>query len=148
MEVILNETIKKLGHRGEVISVKRGYFRNYLIPKGLAHAATAAARKLAGIRKEKMVIEKDQLIENAKDVLKKLKGLKLTISAKAGEKGKLYASITEKDVIAEMEKTYKMKLEKSFIKMDQIKELGDHEITIDLGDKLTEKIVVVVEAAE
>lgn len=146
MQVLLNKDVPKLGYRGEIISVKDGYFRNYLMPNGLAQLATKAVQKLADSRKESLVMKKQQLLDNAKDVLAKLKGLSVTIKAKVSEKGKLYAGITEIDVIDAVEAAVKVQLEKDFLKMEHFKELGEHEVVVHLGEGLEEAIKVTVEA--
>ncbi len=128
-----------------MIRVKPGYFRNFLLPEGLAQIATPALKKLAEEKKEKLVMQKQQLIDNAKEIIKKLQGLKLKISAKASEKGKLYGAITEQEIIDEVEKKAKIKLEKEFIKMDSIKEIGDFKVNVSLGEGFDAEIEVKVE---
>lgn len=145
MKVLLNKDVPKLGYRGDIVNVKKGYFRNFLMPEGLAEVATPVVLKIAESRKENIVMKKEQLMDNAKEVLKKLKGMKITLKAKVSEKGKLYAGITEEDVIKEIEKLYKVQLEKSFVKMEHFKELGEYEAVIDLGSGESEKVVVIVE---
>ena len=146
MQVVLNKDVEKLGYRGDVVNVKPGYYRNFLMPQDLAVVATPAVLKISESRKEKMVIEKQQLIDNAKDALKKMKGMKVTIKAKTSDKGKLYAKITEAEVINAIEELYKIKLEKEFVKMDPIKELGEHDVVVHLAEDLEETIKVIVEA--
>lgn len=146
MKIILNKDVKKLGYRGDVVDVKDGYFGNFLLPRGLAVAATAKLMKLVEKRREKIVVEKDKLLDNAKDVLAKLKGLTVVLKHKATDKGKLYAAITEHEVVEAVEKEVSVRLEKEFIKMDHFKDLGDHEVLVQLGKDMEEKIVVKVEA--
>ncbi len=148
MEVVLNEDVQKLGYKGDIVNVKRGYFRNFLYPRGLADTATKSRLKVAESRKEKLVMKKQQIVDNAKDVLKKLKGLKLILKAKVSDKGKLYGSITEDDILKELKKEVKLELDKEFIKMEHIKELGEYEVLVHLGEDLEEKINVTVEAEE
>ncbi|MBD3330079.1 50S ribosomal protein L9 [Candidatus Peregrinibacteria bacterium] len=144
MQVVLNQTIKGLGYKGDIVTVKPGYFRNFLLPKGEADAATPSRVKVAEARKEKMVMEKEKVLENAKDVLKKVKGTTLEIKAKANDKGKLFASISEPDVVALLKEQAKLDLAPEFIKMDHLKEVGDHEVLISLGDDMEEKVIVKV----
>ncbi len=146
MEIILDKDVPKLGYRGDVVNVKPGYFRNFLLPEGLAQLATPALKKLAEKRNEKLVMQKEQLLDNAKEVIKKLKGVKISIKAKASEKGKLYGAITEQEIIQEVEKIAKVKLEKEFIKMDSIKEVGDYKVNISLGEGFDTEIKVKVES--
>lgn len=148
MEVVLNKDVSGLGYRGDVVAVKNGYFRNFLLPKGFAVLATAKMKEFADARKEKMLLEKEKLLENAKEALGKLEGLKIVLSVKASKKGKLYAAITENDVIDAVLKEKNVRLESNFIKMDHFKELGEYKVLVDLGDKLTQEIDLVVEPAE
>ncbi len=148
MEVVLNKDVKKLGYRGDVITVKPGYYRNFLNPRGLADVATKSRLKLIEARKEKMVMKREQLLENAQEVLKKLKGLSVTISSKVNDKGTLYAAVVEEDVIKAVESAIKVKLEKEYLKMDHFKDLGEHTVLVRLGSDIEEEIKVVVEAAK
>lgn len=148
MKILLNGDVKSLGYRGDIVNVKNGYFRNFLLPNGLAQFANAKVIKLAEGRSEKSTLQKERVIENAKDVLKKLKGLTVTIKAKVSDKGKLYGSITEFEVIEAVKAGAKVELEKDFIKMDHFKDLGEHKAKVHLGEGLEEEITVVIEAEE
>lgn len=148
MQVVLNENVEKLGYKGDAVRVKRGYFRNFLFPRGLADLATEKRLQLAASRKEKMVMQKKQILDNASDILKKLKGLKVEIFGKVSSKDKLYGSILEEDVIKAVEKAAKIKLEKDFIKMEHLKKIGAHPVLIHLGEGLEETITVDVKASE
>lgn len=147
MEVVLNKDVQKLGYKGEVVRVREGYFRNFLWPRSLAEVATEERKTLAALRREKMVISRKQLLENTRKVLDKLKGLTVTIKAKVSGKGKLYAGIGEDAVIAAVEKAAKIQLEKEYLKMEHIKEVGEHKVLIQLGPDMEQKITVVVEKA-
>lgn len=144
MQIILNQNVQKLGYRGEIVSVKPGYFRNYLLPKGLAQIANSALLKMAEARKEKMVMQKQQVLDNAKDVLEKLKDLRVTVMAKASDKGKLYGSITEEEVAAAIGKAAKMDFDRSFVKMEHLKEVGEHKVAVHLGEGFDAEVTVVI----
>lgn len=148
MQVLLNADVKNLGYRGDVVNVKNGYFRNFLFPKGLAQIANAKIVELAEERNKERTLQKEKVLENAKEVLKKLKGLAVTIKAKVSDKGKLYGSITEADVVEAVKAGAKVELEKDFIKMDHFKDLGEHKALVHLGDDLEQEITVMVEAEE
>lgn len=148
MQVVLNEDVKKLGYRGDVVNVKRGFYRNFLFPRGLADYASETRLKIADSRKDKMVVQKKQLLDSAQDVLKKLKGLKIETFGKVSDKGHLYGSIVEEDIIKAVEAATKIKLEKDFIKMDHLKELGEHTVVVHLGEGQEEEITVVVKSLE
>ncbi|MDD3862086.1 MAG: 50S ribosomal protein L9 [Candidatus Gracilibacteria bacterium] len=148
MEVILQKDVKKLGYRGDIIKVNEGYFRNFLLPKGLAEVATEAVKKLASSRKEKVLMEKDRLLENAKEVLVKLHGLKLTFKEKVSEKGKLFGSLSESDIIKAVLEKANIRLEKEYLVMEHIKEVGKYDVVVKLGEGLEETIKVTVQAAK
>ena len=145
MQVVLNKDVPKLGYKGDTVNVKAGYIRNYLLPQGLADLATPSRIKVAASRKEKVVIKKQQLLDNAKEVLAKLKDLKVIIKSKVNAKGKLFAAITEKDVIAAIEEKKNVKLEKEYLKMEHFKDLGEHEVIIHLGEGFETKVIVKVQ---
>lgn len=146
MEVILEKDVKKLGYRGEVVTVKPGYFRNFLFPRGLANVATPSARKLAEVRNQKMVMAKQQVVENAKEVVDKVNGLTIKLTESANDKGHLYAAVSESEVVAAIAGQAKVELDPAFVKMDQVKEVGEYKIAVEVGAEKAE-ITLVVEAA-
>ena len=148
MQVVLNKDVKKLGFKGDIVTVKPGYFRNFLMPGGFADIATKARLKIAESRRDKIVMKKEEIMAKAAQAIEKLKGLSVVIKAKASAKGKLYGAITEADVVEVVEKAVKIKLEKDFIKMDHFKEAGEYKAVVHLGEGLEEEIAVIVEAVE
>ncbi len=146
MQVLLNENVVKLGRRGDIVNVKPGYFRNYLLPKGFAVLANDSVKKLTEKRNEKMVMEKEQLLENAKEVVEKLKGVKLVLKLKATKTGKLYAAVDKSLVLDAIEKEAAVRLDDSFVETKNIKEVGEHSLNVKLGEGFEQEITVVVEA--
>ncbi len=146
MDVILNEDVKALGYRGDIVKVKLGYFRNFLFPNGLADVATPARKKLAEKRRETMVMKQSQALENAKEVVEKLSGLKLVLTERANEKGHLYAGVSETEVARAIEAEGKVVVAPSAIKMEHFKEVGEYEVKVTLGKE--EAVVKVVVKAE
>jgi large subunit ribosomal protein L9 len=146
MQVLLNQDVKKLGYRGDIVSVKRGYFRNFLWPNGFAEVADKTVLKLADQRKANIVVSKKELVDKSEDVLKKLKGLKVTVKHKVSDKGTLYSAVVEEDVIAAVEAAVKIKLEKSFITMEHFKDLGEHKVVVEIASGMKEEITVMVES--
>lgn len=133
MQAVLQKDVPKLGRRGDIVNVKNGYFRNFLYPRGMAVFADKGMIKIAESFKAKQSMKKQQIVEQAEDVISKLKGLKLVISSKASAQGTLYAGITEDDVITLINEKTGVELEKSMLKMDHFKDLGDHEVNIHLA---------------
>jgi large subunit ribosomal protein L9 len=148
MQVLLNKDVKKLGYRGDIVRVKEEYFNNFLLPNGLAELATTAVKKLVESRKAKTLMEKQRLLDNAKEVLQKLHGLKVVFKEKASEKGKLFGAITENDVIKAVQEKTNIRLEKEYLHMEHFKMVGSYEVKVHLGEGLEETVKVAVQAAK
>ena len=132
MEVILEKTVEKLGLVGTVVKVKEGFARNYLLPEGLAVKATK--HNLQVVEKKIKVIREKELEEkeNASEVAKKLEGASINIEVRASDDGKLFGSVTEKE-IAESLKEKGFDIDKSKVKMDEhFKYLGVYNVIIKL----------------
>ncbi|MDX9970938.1 MAG: 50S ribosomal protein L9 [Candidatus Gracilibacteria bacterium] len=134
MKVVLNKDVSKLGFKGEVLDVKPGFFRNFLAPRLIADVLTKARAKVVNARKDKMVMKKQQVLDNAKTVMEKVSGKTITVKAKANDKGVLFASFSIVDLISAVEKEFSVRLDPSFVKMEALKELGNHEVQLSLGD--------------
>src|SRR6201990_413477 len=93
MEVILKQDVKNLGDKDDIVSVKPGYGRNYLLPKGYAILATESARKVLAENLKQAQFKQEKIRKDADAIAAKLEGVKLTIGAKAGESGKIFGSI-------------------------------------------------------
>lgn len=146
MQVVLNKDVAKLGHRGDVVKVKEGYFRNFLLPRGLALIGTVSALKVAAVRKEKIGVQRKQVLDNAKDILAKLKGLKINMKSKISSKGKLFGAIAEDQVAAAVNEATGLKLDRGFVKMTPIKTTGSHDVLVHLGPDMEAKVKVTVKA--
>jgi len=93
MEVILKQDIKNLGEKDDIVNVKPGYGRNFLIPQGFAQLATPSARKVLAENIKQAQFKQEKIRKDADAIAAKLEGVKLTIGAKAGESGKIFGSI-------------------------------------------------------
>lgn len=133
MDVILLERLANLGNLGEVVKVKPGYARNYLIPQGKARRATPANIAEFELRREELEKAQAEALEAAKGRAEKLDGLMLQISRKAGVDGKLFGSVTNFD-IAEALETLGHEVPKAAIRMPQgpLKQIGDYDIAVAL----------------
>ena len=145
MKVILADDVRGLGHRGETISVKPGYARNYLFPQGFAYEATAAnIRKLGEDKKkydEKMLTEK----AGAEDVAKRIEGLTVVIAKKAGEGDVLYGSVTPTE-IADALAEKGIEVDRRRIELaEPIKRLGEHRVHVRLHRDVTTELIVAVQ---
>ena len=145
MKVIFNQDVKDHGKKGELKNVSDGYARNYLIPRGLAIEATKDnlnALKLQEKAKAKQIAqEKAQAIENAKQ----LEGIVVKISAKAGGQGRLFGSITSKEISEALAEQHKITVEKNkIVQADPIKTFGSFEIKAKLGHEISGTINLLV----
>ena len=93
MEVILKQDVKNLGEKDDIVNVKPGYGRNFLIPKGFAQQATESARKVLAENLKQAQFKQEKIRKDADAIAAKLEGVKLTIGAKAGETGKIFGAI-------------------------------------------------------
>ena len=145
MQIILLETVSKLGRLGEVVNVKSGYARNYLIPHGKAQRATEAA--VAEFEQRRAELEKKQSDTQAaaQSIADRLEGLMLQIAQKTSSDGKLFGSVTNAN-IAEALKEQGFEIEKSMIRMPQgqLKQIGDYAIKVVLYGDISAQITVSV----
>ncbi|MDS1030559.1 50S ribosomal protein L9 [Bacillota bacterium LX-D] len=145
MKVILNKEVKSLGAKGDVVDVSDGYARNYLFPKKLAKEATAGNLKELELAKKKQLQLKEQEILKAKETAKKIEGKILKISGKVGENGKLFGSVTSKEIAELLEKDFNLAVDKRKIDLKEaIKALGSYPITVRIHPQVSAKITVQV----
>jgi large subunit ribosomal protein L9 len=145
MEVILMEKIHKLGQLGDVVKVKNGFARNYLIPQGKAMRATPAAIQQFQARRADLEKAEADKLTAAREKAQGLDGLMLQITRKAGVDGKLFGSVTNID-IAEALKAQGHDVPRSAIRMPQgpIKQIGDYQLSIGLHSDVVVAITVSV----
>lgn len=142
MQVILKEDLKNLGKVGEIVNVKDGYARNYLLPKGLAINATTKNMK-ALEHEKRTIIERARKVSNdAQTLASRISEISVTITAKAGEEDKLFGSVTSID-IANALKAKGVEIDKRKIILDEpIKRLGLHNVHIKLHPEVTAELKV------
>jgi large subunit ribosomal protein L9 len=145
MNVILKQDVDKLGKAGDVVKVKPGYGRNYLIPKKLALEATPGNIKVAEIEKVAQARRDHREKESATILAREIVKLTATIRCKTGEGGSLYGSVTALD-IADFLTSHKIDIDKRKIQLDEpIKTIGEYEVPIRLHRDVTVPIKVIVE---
>ncbi|HEX2334208.1 MAG TPA: 50S ribosomal protein L9 [Burkholderiales bacterium] len=145
MEVILLEKIANLGELGQVVKVKDGYARNYLIPHGKAKRATEENRKAFEARRAELEQAQTAALANAQERAGKLDGLTLQITQKAGPDGRLFGSVTNYDIVEALKKQGH-EVERAQIRMPQgpLKQVGDFPIQIALHADVAVTITVSV----
>lgn len=147
MKVILLKDIKGTGKKGDVINASDGHARNYLIPRGLAKEATQGNIKSLKAQKASEKKRQDQELEEAKALAEKISNITLKFKSKAGEGGKLFGSITSKDIAAKLKKDHKINVDKRKIVMDShIKELGSVYVEVKVYPEISGKMKVEVTA--
>ena len=137
MEVILLKDVDKVGLRGDVVNVARGYARNYLLPRRLAEEATAA--RIAELRKreEQRARHEAQTFEQARELATKLEQTVLRFDVKAGPTGSLFGSVTPTDIVDRLWSEHKIRVDRRKVGTDSIKRIGRYTIPIDLFQDVT-----------
>ncbi|MBI4768089.1 MAG: 50S ribosomal protein L9 [Deltaproteobacteria bacterium] len=144
MKVILKEDISTLGKAGDLVEVTRGYGRNYLIPQGKALEATTHHQKQLEEQKRIILKRKAQTLESARTQAEKFELLTLELSRKVQEEGKLYGSVSAKDLVEKLAEQ-NMVLDRKMISLpDPIRSLGQYEVPIKLEAGITATLKVSV----
>jgi len=147
MELILLQDVEKLGFKNEIVSVKNGFGRNFLIPQGKAVLATEAARKVLAENLRQRAKKEDKVIADANKKAEAINGLTIKITAKTIEGGKqLFGSITSNHLADELEKIGH-EVDRKFIKLNNIKSVGNYDAEIRLHREVKVSLTVEVVAA-
>ena len=149
MKILLTQDVKSLGKAGEIKRVPDGYARNLLIPKGMAVLATEGAMRQAQVQRKVQDKLQRRAEEEAASLAEILWQVTLTFKAKAGEKDKLYGSITSADIVEALERQTGHAFDRRKVQLKgAIRELGQHRVPIKLMTNITPEITVVVEREE
>lgn len=147
MKVILTQDVKSIGKKGEVVEVKEGYGRNFLIPRGLAVAADEGSLRRLKHERAVEATKKERELEEAEELKQKLDALTITLRVKTGEKGRLFGSITAADVADAVEKQG-ITIDRRRIDMaEPIKSLGNYTFAVRVHKGVIAQLKVVVESA-
>lgn len=147
MKVILKQDVKSLGKKGELVNASDGYARNFLIPKGLAMEANATAMNDFNNKESAKKYHKAEEIKAAKADAEKLEGKTFRLTAKAGANGKLFGSVTSKDISAKIKQDLTLDIDKRKIAVEDIKQFGTYEAEIKVYQGISAKIYVQVTEA-
>ena len=147
MKVILKQDVKSLGKKGELVNASDGYARNFLIPKGLAMEANATAMNDFNNKESSKKYLKAEEINAAKADAEKLEGKTFRLTAKAGANGKLFGSVTSKDISAKIKQDLSLDIDKRKIAVKDIKQFGTYEAEIKVYQGISAKIYVQVTEA-
>jgi len=144
MEVILTRDVEKLGLKGDVVDVKRGYARNYLLPRRLAEVATAG--RVAELRRidAERARHEARTAEHAEEIASTLTKTVLRFEVKAGPTGALFGSVTPTDVAEELWRTRKIRVDRRKIELDVIKRIGRYSIPVHVFEGVTAEVKTLV----
>jgi large subunit ribosomal protein L9 len=141
-EVILRQAVVNLGHAGDVVEVSAGYARNYLLPRGVAYLATLGNKKRIAQEKARLEAAESARVAAAQELATKIEAVSLTFSARVGEEGKLFGSVTSADIVAQME-AQGVHVEKRLIDLPEpIKALGMYKVGVRLHADVRPEIKV------
>lgn len=142
MEIILKKDIKNLGYANDIVNVKTGYARNYLIPKGLAIIANESNRKILAENLRQMAHKENKIIEDANEMAKALDGITVKIGAKASETGKIFGSVNDIQISEALKAQFKYDIDrkKIIVDGDSIKEIGTYTAEIKLYKDISASI--------
>ena len=145
MKLILNSDVTKLGRKGDIVDVAKGYARNYLLPKNLAIVATDSNISIAKKIQEKRIAEITESEELAESIKVALADAHLVIPQKSTDEGTLYAAVANNEIVEVIEKFSGFKIEESQIELnDQVKEIGLHNIKIRISEDVDFDVVLEV----
>ena len=145
MKLILNSDVTKLGRKGDIVDVAKGYARNYLLPKNLAIVATDSNISIAEKIQEKRIAEITESEELAESIKVALADAHLVIPQKSTDEGTLYAAVANNEIVEVIEKFSGFKIKESQIELnDQVKEIGLHNIKIRISEDVDFDVVLEV----
>jgi len=150
VEVILLQDVEKVGLRGDVVDVARGYARNFLIPRRLAQAATPALLAELSKRDSVRARHEAKTVEQAQEIARTLEQAELRFDVKAGPTGALFGSVTPTDIADQLWEKHKVRVDRRKIDVDAIKRIGRHPVPVELFQDVTVELrtVVVPEGGE
>ncbi|MBQ9591244.1 MAG: 50S ribosomal protein L9 [Paludibacteraceae bacterium] len=149
MEIILKQDVQNVGYKDDIVTVKNGYGRNYLIPNKLAIVATESAKKVLAENLKQRAHKLAKIKQEAEDLAAKLKDVVVTLTAKTSETGKIFGSITPLQISEELEKQG-ISVDRKLINInkDGIKEIGDYTVVAKLHKEVSAEFTVKVISEE
>lgn len=144
MKVLLKEDVDNLGYAGEVMKVADGYGRNYLIPRGLAVKATPNVLKEAEAWRERAKARLAAMRREHEELASRIGDTHLVFTARAGETGKLYGSVTMNDVVDKLNEELGTDIDRRTVVGDPLRQLGEHQVTIRLGRDYHPQVTVFI----
>jgi large subunit ribosomal protein L9 len=148
-EIILTENVPGLGAEADVLKVRRGYARNYLLPRGKAHEVTPATLRQLDALKAKRAEREARELNEAEELARRISKARITFTLETGETGKAFGSITAQDIVNRLKNEVGVEIDRHKILLERpIKDTGEHEIAIKLHHDVTAQFVFQVKSAE
>ena len=144
MKIVLRADVDNLGNKGDLVEVAPGYARNYLVPKGLAIAASAGVTRQAEAMRRARTVRDRREKEGAEATARQLAAKRIEIKARSGEGGRLFGSVTSSDIAEAVEAQTGIKLDRRKLSVEPIKTLGTHEVPVRLHSEVEIPITVEV----
>ena len=144
MKVILQQDVKSLGKKGELVNTSDGYARNFLFPKGLAVEANAQSMTELKNREQAQKYKIETETAAAKKAASEIQGKTIKIKAKAGQNGKLFGSVTSKEIAEKLKEEFKLDVDKRKVVVEDIKQFGTFEFEVKLYQGISAKLFVSV----
>ena len=148
MKIILLQDEKKLGKKGDIIEANDGYARNYILPKKIGVEATPANLNTLKLQKQNEEKKAKEILDAAKELAAKLETKQVIVKMKAGEGGKVFGSVSSKEIAQACKEQNQIEIDKKKIQLPEcIKSLGSYEVAIKLHPQVTGKLIVKVTEA-
>ncbi len=148
MEVLMINNVPRVGRKGQIIKVSEGYARNFLFPRNFAILATDGAKKHLELMKTSWENQAMREKKAFQDMATKLEGIQLRIIKRAGDKGRLFGSVTSQELSDQIKQQAGLDIDKKLVVADHIKEIGEHSITIRFTGEVKAHLKVVVDPEE
>ncbi|HIE55521.1 MAG TPA: 50S ribosomal protein L9 [Chromatiaceae bacterium] len=148
MRVLLKEDVDNLGYAGEVYKVADGYGRNYLIPKGMAVVATPSMMKQAEAWRKKAEARRAEQRAEFEALAAQIEGVRLVFTARAGDSGKLYGSITTSQIADALNEELGTEIDRRKVGVEPLRQLGEHNVVVRLSGEFQPEMTVVIESED
>jgi large subunit ribosomal protein L9 len=145
MKVLLKQDVENIGLAGEVHKVSNGYGRNFLLPQGLAVIASPAMMKQADVWRRKAEAHREELRQEFQALATRIENVRLTFTARAGETGKLYGSVTTSQVADALNEELGIEIDRRKVGVEPLRQLGEHKVVVRLSGDFQPEVTVVIE---
>lgn len=145
MKVLLKQDVENIGMAGEVHKVSNGYGRNFLLPQGLAVIASPGMMKQADVWRRKAEARREELRQEFQALATRIENVRLTFTARAGETGKLYGSITTTQIADDLNEALGTDIDRRKVGVEPLRQLGEHKVVVRLSGDFQPELTVVIE---